>query len=162
MQTMFTGLPENGKIPTDTQNIRLIFWKVHNPIMNQIKKSLQVSYDMDQANTVIYDFIANSLAAEAAGLGYQKPQLVAYVNTRGKNSPESGVKRSGGAIFTGFYPNRSNLSDGDNKYVFNKSEWLNIKAGWLCKYFENKNRAELHPSNKKESGSEDPTRDLIF
>ena len=48
MQTMYTGLSENGEIINDLQKIHLLFQKVQNPIMTQIKASLQVSYDMYQ------------------------------------------------------------------------------------------------------------------
>ena len=54
-----------------------------------------------------YDFIANSLAAEAASLGDNTPQGVGDVNTCGKKARKSGVKGAGGAIFTRFYPNWS-------------------------------------------------------
>ena len=47
MQTMFTGFSENGDILNDLQKIRLLFQKVQNPILTQIKASLHVSYDMD-------------------------------------------------------------------------------------------------------------------
>ena len=52
MQTMFTGFSENGEILNDSQKIRLLFKKVQNPILTQIKASLHVSYYLDQANTV--------------------------------------------------------------------------------------------------------------
>ena len=42
---------------------------------------------MDQANTVTYDFISNSLAADAASLWDHTPLGVADVNTCGKKSP---------------------------------------------------------------------------
>ena len=109
IQIMFTGFSENGEILNYSQKIHLIFQKVHNPILNQIKASLQVFYDTDQANTVTYDFISNSLAAEATILGDQTPQGVTDVNTRDEKSPESGVKGSGCAIFTRFYPIWSKL-----------------------------------------------------
>ena len=64
MQKIFTGLSENGEILNDSQKIRLLFQKVQNPILTQIKASPQVSYDLYQANTVTYDFISNSMAAE--------------------------------------------------------------------------------------------------
>ena len=102
MQKMFTGLSENGEILNDLQKICLLPQKFQNPIMTQIKASLQVSYDLYQSNTVIYEFISNSLAAEDASIGEQKPIWVTYVNTCGKKSPVSGVKGAGGAIFTGF------------------------------------------------------------
>ena len=70
--------------------------------MTQIKASLQVSYDLDQANTVTHDFISNILVVEAESLGDHTPQGVADVNTRVKKAPDSGVKGAGGAIFTGF------------------------------------------------------------
>ena len=44
MQTMFTGFSDNGDILNDSQNIRLLFQKVHNLILTQIKASFQVSY----------------------------------------------------------------------------------------------------------------------
>ena len=52
MQTMFTGFYENVEILNDSNNIRLLFQKVQNLIMTQVKVSLQVSYNMYQANTV--------------------------------------------------------------------------------------------------------------
>ena len=120
MQTMLTGFSENGDILNDSQNIRLLFQKFHNPILNQIKPSLQVSYDLDQANTLTCDFIANSLAAEASSLGDHTHPVVANVNTRGEKAPERGVKGSGGTIFTWFYPNWSKLSDREKQSIFDK------------------------------------------
>ena len=87
MRTMFTGFSENGEILNDLQKIRLLFHKVQNPIMTQIKPSLQVSYDMDQSNTVTYDFISDSLASEAAIIGDHTHQVVAVVNTRCEKAP---------------------------------------------------------------------------
>ena len=84
MQKMFAGLSENGEILNDSQKIRLIFQKVKNPILTQIKASLQVSYDLDQSNTVTYAFISNSLVSEAASIGYHKTQGVKDVNTCGE------------------------------------------------------------------------------
>ena len=93
MQTMFTGLSENEEILNKLQKIWLLFQNVQNPILAQIKASLQVSYDLDQSNTVTYNFINNSMAAEAASLGYPPTHRgVADVNTCGKKAPESGVK----------------------------------------------------------------------
>ena len=91
------------------QKIRLLSQQVQNPILTQIKASLQISYYLDQANTVTYDFIYNSLAAEASSLGDHTPLGVADINTCGDKAPDSGVKGAGGEIFTGFYPNWSKL-----------------------------------------------------
>ena len=87
MHTMFTGFYENVEILNESQNIHLLFQKVQNPILTQIKASLQVSYDLNQSNTVTYDFISNSLVVEAASLGDHTPRGVADVNTRGKKAP---------------------------------------------------------------------------
>ena len=102
VQTIFIGFSDNGEILNDSQKICLLFRKFQNPILTQIKASLQVSYDLYQANTVTYDFISKSLSAEAVSLGDHTPQGVADVNTRVKKAPDSGVKGAGGAIFTGF------------------------------------------------------------
>ena len=105
MQNIFTGLSENGEILDDLQKIRLLFHKFQNLILTQIKSSLQFSYDIDQSNTVTYDFISKSLAAEAASLGDHNTLGVGGVNTRSKKVPNSGVKGEGGAIFARFYLN---------------------------------------------------------
>ena len=73
MQTMFTGFSGNEEILNYSQKIRLLFQKVNNPILTQIKASLQVSYDLDQANTVTYEFISNSLVAEVSSIGDHNP-----------------------------------------------------------------------------------------
>ena len=67
-----------------------------------------------------YEFIYNSLASEAASLGYHNTRGVADVNTCDEEAPESGVKGLVGAIFTGFYPNCSKLSDGERQSIFDK------------------------------------------
>ena len=81
MQTMFTGFSENGEILNESQNIRLLFQKVQNPIMTQIKASFQVSYDLDQYNTFIYYFIFNFLTAEDASIGDPPPEEL-QISTR--------------------------------------------------------------------------------
>ena len=86
MQTMFTGLSENIYILNDSQKICLMFQKVQNPILTKIKASLQVYYDLNQANMVTYNFISNSLAVEATSLGKHIPRGVEDVNTRGKKA----------------------------------------------------------------------------
>ena len=96
--------------------------------MTQIKSSLQVSYDLNQAKTVSCDFIAKSLEAEAASLGVHIHPGVAYVNNRGKKSPEIGFKGAGGTVFAGFYPNWSKLSIREKQYIFDDGEWFNIKG----------------------------------
>ena len=138
MQTVFPGFCENGDILNDSQKIRLLFQKVQHPILPQIKVSLQVSYDLYQSNAMTYNFISNSLAAEAASQGDHTPREVGDVNTRGKKTPESGVNESDGTIFTGFYPNWSEILNGEKKSILDKRERLNIKGGGKCKYFDKK------------------------
>jgi hypothetical protein len=66
MQAMFTGFVDNGELLTVAQKIRLLFQKVHSPSLTQVKNALQVSYNLDKAGEVIYDFLANSMVAETA------------------------------------------------------------------------------------------------
>ena len=149
MQTMFTGFYENGEILNDSQKIRLPFQKVQNPILTQIKASLQVSYDMDQSKKATYDFIAKSLEAYAVSIGDPPPRGVADINTRGKKTLESGIKGEGGAILTGFYPNRSKTLDGEIQCIFDEKERLNSKGRGELNSLDKKNRASLHPSSLK-------------
>ena len=78
------------------------------------------------------------MAAEAASLGYNTPQGVGDVNTRGKKAPKIVVKGAGGAILTGFYPNWSKLSDGEKQSLFDKRGPLNIKGGGKLKKLDRK------------------------
>ena len=107
-----------------------------------------------------YDFISNSLTAEASIIGDHNPQGVVDVNTCGDKAPESGVKGAGGAIFTRFYPNCYHLSDGEKQYIFDERETLNIKGGGKCKSFDNKNRAGLHPSSQKNKAAHNIQRKI--
>ena len=152
---MFTGFTENVDILNDSQNIRLLFQKVQNPIMTQIKASLKVSYDMYQANTVTYDFISNSLESEAASLGDHNLRGVTDVKTCGEKAPESGIKGAGGAIFAGLYPNWYKLSDGEKLSVFDKRDRLNINGGGKRNSFNKKNRSGMHPSSPKNKSAQD-------
>ena len=70
--------------------------------MTLIKASLQVSYDLNQSNTVTYDFIWNIQSAESASIGDHNPRGVTDVNTCGNKSLEIGVKGVGGTILTRF------------------------------------------------------------
>ena len=106
-----------------------------NPILTQIKASLQVTYYLDQSNTVTYPFISNILAADAASLGDNTPRGYGQVNTLGNKLPESGVKGEGGAIFTGFYPNWYKLSNRSKQSIFGGRERINIKGGGKRKSF---------------------------
>ena len=141
MQTMFTGFSENQYILNDLQNINILFQKVQNAILTQIKASIQVSYDLDQSKIVTCYFITNSLAAEAKILGDHAPQVVVDVNTCGDKSQESGVKGSGGTIFTGFYPYWSNILSGEKQSVFDKRDQLNIKGGGKRKSVDKKKQS---------------------
>ena len=147
MQTVSTGLYENGEILNDSQNIRLLFQKFQNPILTQIKLSLQVSYDMDQANIVTYKFIVKSLEAEAASLGDHTLQGVGGISTCDEKAPEISIKGAGGTILTWFYPNWSKLSDWEKQSIFNKREQLNIKGIGKRNSFVKKKRAGLHQSS---------------
>ena len=69
MHTIFKIFSDNGEIIKDSQKICLVFQKVQNPILTQIKASPQVSYDLDQSNTVTYDCIYNILEEESATSG---------------------------------------------------------------------------------------------
>ena len=131
MQNMFTGFEDNGEVHMAAQKIRLLFQKVQSPAMTQVKNALQVQYDLDQGDTVTYDFIVNSMAADAAN----QPDHVPNRNTSGVGShsgngeaPSSGVKGSNGAIFTGYYKNFASLSKADKQAIFDERKRFNITA----------------------------------
>jgi hypothetical protein len=116
MQAVFTGFDDNDEILTEAQKIRLLFQKVQSPSLTQVKNALQVSYALDQDQVITFDFIANSMAAEAANLPEHAPNRQASSlesrSGRGGSAPESGIKGPDGAIYTGFYQPASSAVSG--------------------------------------------------
>jgi hypothetical protein len=129
MQAMFTGFKDNDELLTDAQKIRLLFQKVQSPSLTQVKNALQVSYDLDKAGEVTHDFLANSMAAEAASLlGHAPNRQASGVDrhlTPG-SAPPSGIKGANGDIFAGLYKNFQSLSDDEKQAIFDERKRLNI------------------------------------
>jgi 4-hydroxyphenylpyruvate dioxygenase-like putative hemolysin len=76
MQAMFTGLKDNDEILTDAEKISLLFQKVQSPGLTQVKNAFKGSYDLDTGGQdVSFDFIANSMSAEAASLPEHVPTV---------------------------------------------------------------------------------------
>ena len=109
---------------------------------------------MDQANTVTYEFVSNSLAAEAASLGDHPPRGVLDVNTCGDKAPERGVKGSGGVLFNGFYSNWSKLSDEEKKSIFGKRELLNINGRGKRNYHYKKKQSRVASIKSKKKAAQ--------
>jgi len=161
LQSMFTGFADNEEVLTDGQKIRLLFEKVQSPSLTQVKSSLQISYDLDQTGDVTFDFIANSMAAEAASVpDMASNRQVSEIDTSGRSggssAPTSGVRMPDGSIFTGFYKNFSQLSKADLKTVFDERERLGIKKG------HNKNSPKKRnvSSAKKDKSIKTMTREI--
>ena len=65
------------------------------PRLTQVKNILQVSYDLDQYKSVTFDFISNSMAAEAPNLPENSPNHQANgVETQGgrRSAPKCGIR----------------------------------------------------------------------
>jgi hypothetical protein len=93
--------------------------------------ALQVSYDLDKAGEVTYDFLDNSMAAEAASLPDHAPNRQASGVDRHPmpgSSPTSGIKGAKGVIFTGFYKRFQSLSDDEKQAIFDERKCLNINS----------------------------------
>jgi hypothetical protein len=89
----------------------------------------KVSYNLDKAGEVTYDFLANSMAAKAASLLDHAPNRQASGVDRHPTSgsaPTSGIKGPNGDIFTGFYKNFQSLSDDEKQAIFDERKHLNI------------------------------------
>jgi hypothetical protein len=109
----------------------LLFQKVQSPNLAQFKSALKVQSDLDVGGmTVTYDFIANSLAAEAtSSIVFDIPNRNAsgLDSQGGKGSaPESGVKGPNGNIFTGYFPNWKSFSDGDKQIAYDERKRLGV------------------------------------
>ena len=74
---MFIGFKENNDLLTEAQNIQLLFQNFQSPNMKQVNNSLQVSYDLYRYKSITFDFIANSMSAEAVNLLENVPNLQA-------------------------------------------------------------------------------------
>jgi Mg2+ and Co2+ transporter CorA len=130
MQRMFQGFYDAGEECLEPQKIRVLFEKIQSPALQMAKSSLMVHYDLDVAGTVTYEFIANSLSAQATG---QAPDHATNRNTSGVGSqggalaPEGGVTSTDGTIFTGHYPNWQQLTDANKQSVYDERKRLGIK-----------------------------------
>jgi hypothetical protein len=152
MQAMFTGFEDNDKLLTDAQKIRLFFQKVQSPSLTQVKNALQVSYNLDKAGEVTYDFLANSMAAEAASLPDHAPNRQASGVDRhpaSGSAPTSGIKGANGDIFTGFYKNFQSLSDYEKQATFDERKRLNINPKKSCGNHSKKGQTSAIKVNKK-------------
>jgi hypothetical protein len=152
MQAMFTGFEDNDELLTDAQKIRLLFQKDQSPSLTQIKNALQVSYDLDKAGEVTYDFLANSIAAEAASLPDHAPNRQASGMDRHPapgSLPTSGIKGANGDIFTGFYKNFQSLSDDEKQAIFDERKRLNINPKKSCGNHSKKGQTSAIKVNKK-------------
>ena len=144
MQAMFTGFADNEEILTDAQKIRLLFEKV-------------------QSGDVTFDFIANSMAAEAASLPeYSQARGVSEIDTGGRSgsAPTSGVKMADGSIFTRFYPNFHDMEDSLKQAVYDERKRLGIvpKKG---KYSSKKNNNRKTSATKsKDKAIKKMTREI--
>jgi hypothetical protein len=126
---MFTGFDDNDEVLNNAQKIRLLFQKVQSPNLAQVKSALKVQSDLDVGGmTVTYDFIANSLAAEAtSSIDIPNRNASGLDSQGGKGSvPESGVKGPDGNIFTGYFPNWKSFSDGDKQIVYDERKRLGV------------------------------------
>ena len=128
MQAMFTGFEDNDEVLTEGQKIRLLFEKVQSTSLQTAKSALKVQEDLDIAGTsVTYDFIANSLSAEAArSPDYVPNRQASGVESHGGggSAPESGVKGHDGAIYIGYYENWNAISKEDKVLVYEERERL--------------------------------------
>jgi hypothetical protein len=151
MQTMFTGFEDNNELLTDAQKIRLLFQKLQSPSLTQVKNALQVSCDLDKAGEVIYDFLANSMAAEAASLPDHAPTRQASGVDRHPtpgSAPNSGIKGANGDIFTGCYKNFQSLSDDEKQAIFDERKRLNINPKKSCDNYSKKGQTSAIKVNK--------------
>ena len=162
MHTMFTVFYDNVDILNDSQKIHLLFQKVQNPILTQIKSSPQLPYDMYQSNTVTYEYISNNLAAETASLGYHTPQGFVDVNTCAYKAPERGVRGEGGAIFTWFTPIGPSYRMERNNIYFTRVSDSPSRADGITSPSTRKIDQGCICQVQKIKRLKDPTQDLIF
>jgi hypothetical protein len=152
MQAMFIGFEDNDKLLTDAQKIRLLFQKVQSPSLTQVKNALQVSYDLDKAGEVTYDFLANSMAAEAASLPDHAPNRQASGVDRHPapgSVPINGIKGANGDIFTGLYENFQSLSDDEKQAIFDERKRFNINPKKRCGSHSKKGQTSAIKVNKR-------------
>jgi hypothetical protein len=113
--------------------MRLLFQKVQSPSLTQVKNALQVSYDLNKAaGEVTYNFLANSMAAEAAeaaSLPDHAPNRQARDVDRHPthgSARASGIKGPNAVIFTRIYKNFQSLFDNEKQAFVNERKYLNI------------------------------------
>ena len=109
----------------------------------------------------MFDFIASSMATEAASLPeYTQTRQASAIDSGGHASeaPAQGIKTSNGAIFTGYYKNFHAMPEKDKQAVLEERKRLNIspKKG---KYVHKKSNLSSVAS-KKDKALKKMTREI--
>jgi hypothetical protein len=131
MELMFESFAKHEEVLTEAQKIRLLFDKIQHPLLEGMKNSLQIAYNLSTDDSVSYTFIVNSFSAEVAGLPDFAPaqRSVSGVGRSDKSfdkSPANGIRGDDGSIFTGYYKNFKSLSSEDKTAIFEEQLRLNI------------------------------------
>ena len=135
MQKMFNIYKEEGLAFTENAKLRELFKRVHHPQLQDTVKALKVRFDMEG---ITYTQAANHLTAAVLELPeYHLTRKVSVsssgtprIRGGGGSSHNSNIKRKGGmqalnkgilmsdgSVFTGYYPNWSDLSKEDKQCV---------------------------------------------
>ena len=135
MQKMFNIYEEEGEEFTENAKLREFFKRVQHPQLQDTVKALKVCFDMDG---ITYTQAANHLTAAVSEL--PEYHLTCKVSASssgtprirggggnnhnsnikkkgGMQAPNKGILMSDGSVFTGYYPNWSELSKEDKQRV---------------------------------------------
>ena len=135
MQKMFNIYEEEGEEFTENAKLRELFKRVQRPQLQDTVKALKVCFDMEG---ITYNQAANHLTAVVSELPEyhltRKVSALSYGTTRirgcggnnhnsnikkkgGMQAPNKGVLMSDGLLFTGYYPNWTELTKEDKQCV---------------------------------------------
>ena len=135
MQRMFNIYKEEGEEFTENAKIRELFKRVQHPLHQDTVKALKVHFDMEgftytqaanHLTAVVLELPEYHLTRKVSPLSSETPRIRGGGSNNhnsnikkegGTQAPNKGVSMPDGSIFTGYYPNWSELSKEDKQRV---------------------------------------------
>lgn len=120
-QKMFNIFEQQNEPWPEEAKIRFFLKKIQHPQLEAVVESLKTRFSTDPPGTITIPLCANHIAAAVSELPdyISSNRHISEVNTI-TGAPETGVHMQDGTIWTGFYPNWSQLSKEERTEVFNE------------------------------------------
>ena len=121
-QKMFNIFEQQNEPWTEEMKVRFFLKKVQHPQLEAVVESLKTRFSTDPPGTITIPLCANHIAAAVSELPdyFASNRNISEIDTAVAGAPETGVRLDDGSIWTGFYPNWSQLTAKEKVEVFDE------------------------------------------